>query len=375
MQDILVVHSDLTRKGGAESVCMHTIDALLPQYNLTLLTLRDPDFEELNNFYDIDLSTEDLGIIIPRIIGNLTKTMGVRGGLLRNSLLNRWTNKVAHQYDLVISTSNEMSINEKSVQYIHFPMFSRRCIPDAPGKSSIVYNLYDYLCRNIAGYDEGTISSSCLLANSNWTADIVKKAYGVRPTVVNPPVDTDFTLSGSWEERENGFVTVGRIEKSKNLVQLIETVKAIRSRGYPIHYHLVGPIDNQNYFNELNSLINNVSYISYEGVVSRGKLKKLLATHKFGLHGKKYEHFGIVVAEMVEAGMIPFVPSFGGQAEIVRNNPLLTFENSEELQSQIHSLLDSKSSQKKIKKELTGKNNFSIESFKKEMRTYVQENV
>lgn len=41
---------------------------------------------------------------------------------------------------------------------------------------------------------------------------------------------------------------------------------------------------------------------------------------------KENKHFGIVVAEMVAAGMIPFVPNSGGQTEIVNENPRSSFD-------------------------------------------------
>jgi glycosyltransferase involved in cell wall biosynthesis len=280
---------------------------------------------------------------------------------------------VSDEYDFLISTSNELGLDSDSVDYIHYPMFSRGAIPDAPGKGTYIYSLYDWICKNISGFKEKNLSNSLLLTNSEWTASLIRSAYGIRPSVVYPPVDTEFASSGDWSERENGFVSIGRVEKSKRIIPLIDFIKELRNRGVPIHYHIVGPIDNYKYYNEVKNEISGVKYISYEGELSREDLRELLTSHKYGLHGKKHEHFGIVVAEMVEAGMIPFVPSTGGQTEIVQNISLLTFDTISDLVAQSETVLQSTETQNRIKTRLSSQSEYSVERFQKSMVQIVGE--
>ena len=42
-----------------------------------------------------------------------------------------------------------------------------------------------------------------------------------------------------------------------------------------------------------------------------------MATHRYGIHGMREEHFGMAPAEMARAGAIVWVPRGGGQTEIV----------------------------------------------------------
>ena len=49
-----------------------------------------------------------------------------------------------------------------------------------------------------------------------------------------------------------------------------------------------------------------------------------MASHRYGIHGMREEHFGMAPAEMVRAGVIVWVPRGGGQMEIVGREPALT---------------------------------------------------
>jgi glycosyltransferase involved in cell wall biosynthesis len=77
-----------------------------------------------------------------------------------------------------------------------------------------------------------------------------------------------------------------------------------------------------------------------------GKAKeKLLAEHRFGIHGGNIEAFGISVAEMIKAGCITFAPNGGGQIEII-NHPLLLYEDVQEAVEKIDKVLRNNKLQK-----------------------------
>jgi len=57
-------------------------------------------------------------------------------------------------------------------------------------------------------------------------------------------------------------------------------------------------------------------------LAGRNKME-FLSRHKFGIHGKENEPFGITIAEMVKAGCIVWVPKGGGQVEIVNQAALI----------------------------------------------------
>ena len=51
--------------------------------------------------------------------------------------------------------------------------------------------------------------------------------------------------------------------------------------------------------------------------LSREDLVTLMSRNRYGIHGMVGEHFGIAVAELVQAGCVTFVHDVGGPVEIV----------------------------------------------------------
>ena len=130
-----------------------------------------------------------------------------------------------------------------------------------------------------------------------------------------------------WNEREEGFVTLGRVERSKRIAELIRIVDGVREHGYDVHFHVVGPTVDGEYRAELDDMVADRPYVTLEGELPREELVELVCTHRYGLHGKQFEHFGMAVAELAVGGAIPFVPVSGGQRAVVRKREELLYES------------------------------------------------
>jgi len=120
---------------------------------------------------------------------------------------------------------------------------------------------------------------------------------------------------------------------------VISILSRVRQRGHDIHLHILGGADDSPYGLRIKSLAEqNRDWVFLEGwAVGEGK-KKLLAGHKYGIHGRENEPFGIAVAEMVNAGCMVFVPKGGGQVEIV-DNPALIFHDDADAVDKIDTIL------------------------------------
>jgi hypothetical protein len=116
----------------------------------------------------------------------------------------------------------------------------------------------------------------------------------------------------------------------------------------------------------------NSSWVSLEINLPREQLVKLVAKHKYGIHGMRNEHFGIAVAEMVKAGNIVFVPNDGGQVEIV-NDQRLIYKSEEEAVKKIVSVLRDKNAQADIRHRLAERSQlFSTTHFMEQIREIVE---
>lgn len=378
MREIGVVHMDMMSKGGGEAVAMNIIEALQDEYEITLITLTNPDIPALNEYFNTavtDIDVEKAGYLAPW----LNRTFTLKYYVLENALLGRYARRHAEEYDLLISTINELGLETNSIQYIHFPFDWMVSIDD---REHIFHptveeeSLYERLCTVVADVDLRDIRSNTLLANSEWTADAVKEAYGARPDVVHPPVDTSEFVNHSWDDRESGFVTVGRIERSKRIAEMIEIIDHVRQRGHETHLHIVGPTVDEEYYDEIEAMADTREYVILEGEIPRSELVERICSHQFGIHGKEYEHFGMAVAELAAGGTIPFVPANGGQHAIVRDEEYLLYDSLADAVERIDRVLSNPELQSHLRMGTDEiRQRFGCERFHEEIRAIVSDTI
>jgi hypothetical protein len=87
----------------------------------------------------------------------------------------------------------------------------------------------------------------------------------------------------------------------------------------------------------------------------RDQLSALIASQRYGIHGKEDEHFGIGVAEMVRGGCVVFTPNDGGQVEIVGRDDRLTFGTVDEAATRILAVLASPTQQQSLRAHLAAR--------------------
>lgn len=367
---------DLHAKGGGEAVCMNVLEALQADHDVTLLTLTDPDFGPLNDYFNAAVDPDRVTV---RTAGTLApalhRTFGLKYYILQNALLGQYACRHADEFDLLVSTINELGLGTDAVQYVHFPFDWTVSLDD---REHIFHptvesdSFYERLCTRVGAVDLDDLQSNVLLANSPWTADVVEDAYGIRPRIVYPPVDTDGFVDRDWDERENGFVTLGRIERSKRIVEIVRIVDGVRERGHDVHLHVVGPTVDETYREEVARLADDRNYVNVEGELPREELVELVCSHRYGIHGKEYEHFGMAVAELTAGGTVTFVPANGGQYVVVGDREELTYRSVPEAIDRIDHVL----SNPPLQSELRGdpdevRRQFGRERFRAEIREVV----
>lgn len=326
MERIAVAHAPLGY-GGSERVLLCTLEALQQDYDVTLVTDKMPEFAERNAYFGTGVNPDQVTVrLLPQPLPHLFETFPHLLWRMKQLAFNRYLRYVESEYDLVISTMDEYELEGPSIQYIHYPTFDHSG-PDGSNQDGLIYWTYLRCCDLVCRISENPLSNAVAFANSRWTAGVVEDNYGIAPEILYPPVSVGRFEGADWEYRENGFVSVGRLSPEKRLLELIDVVVELVDRGHDVHYHLVGPDDNAGYAAEVRAQAECYPFVHVEGAVSRDRLFELLTTHRYGLHGKKNEHFGIAIAEMIVAGMIPFVHASGGQREILQTAPDAMYDN------------------------------------------------
>ncbi|NEU56570.1 glycosyltransferase [Halorussus sp. MSC15.2] len=174
-----------------------------------------------------------------------------------------------------------------------------------------------------------------------------------------------------WSEREPGFVTIGRLARYKNVLDNVEIIDRVRERGHDVHLHLVGPGYDDEYAREVKRAASERDYVSVEGECSREELVEIVCRHRYGLHGKRHEHFGMAVAELVAGGTVPFVPDNGGQREIVGSDRL-TYDTVPEAVERIDRVLSNPDTANDLRRDAAEiEREYGRDRFQREIRAVV----
>jgi len=377
MKKVLLVQPSLQPPGGSKGVAVWMIEAVKQQHQVSVLTWTPVDFDPINRHYGTSLSALDVTLHeVHPIVRHLIDLVPGPTGLLKTSFLLRLCKKMKYRYDVIITANNEADFGRKGIQYIHFPRADRfrpatslRWYPLFP----VLISAYYAICRRISGFSFERMAQNATLVNSDWTATKVTERYGIHATTLYPPVAGPFP-EVPWEERQNGFICIGRIAQEKELERVIEIVAAVRSRGLDVHLRITGSQENHRYYRRiLQRAQQQGSWIRIEENLSREQLIRLVSMHRYGIHGMAEEHFGIGVAEMVCGGCIVFVPRGGGQVEIVGGDERLLYGSVEEAATKIVRAMSDPELQQSLRHHLTTRReHFSTTRFTTRIRELVR---
>ena len=341
--------------GGAESVCVWMLKALKEEYDLTLFTFTFRDFQELNNLYGTDLSEEEIRVVCPVpkvLVGPLKFIFNNLNPFraFRQYKMSEFFKNFSEDFDLAISAYNEMDMGKPGIQYIFW--------------IGVVKDKKRY-------FQKEKIKINLTLTCSKTVAGFIKRDYGIDAQVIYPPVSSCFPIVPQ-EDKEEGFVCIGRIVKEKSPHRGISILKKVRDKGFPVHLHIIGSSGNIRYMRFLRKLQReNASWVFLDKGKNHKDFCSLVAQHKYGIHWKR-EPFGIAVAEMLRAGCIPFVKNGGGQTEIVGDNENLLFGSDDEAVDKICALFADKDKQAQILDYLSERENlFSEKKFMDEIKETV----
>ena len=327
--------------GGAEAVALWMLEALQTKYELTLFTISEIDFPQLNSMYGTNLSRERVSVktLLPKFWGNtaiflISNNKDARQ--LSLHLLLRFFKAHKQDYDLVVSAYNAADLGKKGLQYIHW-------VKVIEGKKKIY--------QQISNFSLSQLQANISLANSHTVAAAVKQSYGIESEVVYPPVVLKVSEI-PWENKENAFICSGRLVKAKQPHKAITVLKQVRDRGFDVKLYLTGGgggIYEWKYQRFLKKMVAaNSSWVKLYENLAYEDYSQILYQCKYGIHLKS-EPFGISIAEMVKAGAIPFVKKRGGQVEIVgKDNTDLLFDKEQDAVEKIVAVLSSPERQQKL---------------------------
>jgi glycosyltransferase involved in cell wall biosynthesis len=373
---ILFVQSTLRPHGGGYAVAAWTLQALKPDFDVTLLTWGPVDFGALNEKFGTSLSGSDFPVIVPRPAARrIIEAIPDDWNIQKFSYLLAIAKRIGSSFDTAITAEMEADFGRPGIQYINYPYlqtaFERlRSSSDSP-RGSRFRRLLNGSIRPwmmVSRYSFDRMRENLTLVNSDWGGGAYESAYGRKTVTLYPPAAGKFVTT-PWEAREDGFVCIGRFHPQKRTDWVIETLARVHSRFPNVHLHIVGGAGQfpgeREFYPLLASLARrHSSWVHLHENISRDELMHLLARQRYGIHAMENEHFGMGIAEMVRAGCITFVHASGGQVEIVASEPALLYRTAEDAVARIEAILGKPQLQSELCRSLGERAHlFSPESF------------
>jgi glycosyltransferase involved in cell wall biosynthesis len=369
-----VVTLGVDQLGGTNAVSACAIEALSARYRVTVLTWMPQEPARADFLFGTNLQALDLAwVCVPTLWRTLVDHLPVSHYLLRLHGIMRLARSRVADYDLVVSTHNEMTFARPCLQYVHFP-WSYHPRPDCtpewyshPLKRNLM-RCYYRLCARLSGFDQTRLPANVSLVNSHWTAERLRACGVVDSEVLNPPVIGKFRPV-PWSDREPSFICVGRFAEEKRIERMIRIVERVRDHYPNCRLHMIGGFEPEQpaYTTLLLDQMKSRPWVVVHEKLSRPDLLDLLTSQRYGLHAMEGEHFGMAVAEMVTAGCIPFVPRSGGPPEIVGYEETLLYADEREAVNKILGVLKSCSEQERLRAALDlQKDQYSEKSFRRQ---------
>lgn len=363
--------------GGSESTFMWLIEALKRDFEVTVMTTGGWDLSALNSYYGTQVRQDEVKVRIapvPFLVQRLS------AAALRGACFQRFARQIAGEYDIRVSAYNATDWGLPAFHFIADFSWHReirnKFHPPSPGfiyRDTLARRIYLRVAETY-GRPSGRdiLRDDMVIANSHWTAEVVKQFCGVTcGAVLYPPVAGDFP-GVPWEQKEQAFAMIGRIAPEKQIERAIEILDTVRSRGHAIQLHLCGPIGNDPYGHRIAQIcLEHKDWINLEGRVTGAKKTQILSHCRFGIQTCGAEGFGISVAEMAKAGAIVFAHEEGGQAEIL-GHPDLLFSDTNEAVEKILRVLEQPSLQSTLRAHLASRARmFSAQHFVREVRALI----
>jgi glycosyltransferase involved in cell wall biosynthesis len=377
MKRVLLVQPSMQPPGGGNGVAAWALQALVPDHHVTVLSWRPVEIAPINRFFGTDLRPGDFDtVVVPRSWRAIPDHLPVPASLIKLSLLMRYTRRISDGYDVLFGVYNETDFGRRGIQYVHYPTYLRPR-PEVDLRwyhhPSQGLNLYYRLADRIADFSVDRMKQNLTLVNSDWTGEHVSRFLGIATRTLYPPV-ADAAPPARWAERRSGFLMVGRISPEKEYERVMAILARVRERCPEITLTIVGTWDRhaRRYRDQLFDLARSLGpWIAFRQDISRDEIRALMATHRYGIHGMREEHFGMAPAELARAGCIVWVPRGGGQMEIVDREPALMYESDDDAVDKIVRTLGDPAEQERLRDVLRGTERFSTAHFVKRVRAIV----
>jgi D-inositol-3-phosphate glycosyltransferase len=186
------------------------------------------------------------------------------------------------------------------------------------------YNKERVDCEKIIMFSANAVTSS-----SKFEEDIILENYTIDSTKIKqitPGVDNEIFSPDLLVNRENIFLSIGRIQEQKGQIETIKFLDNFRKVENNFKCYFVGGPSGKTghaYLENLKQTVSELnleSHINFLGNLPQEKVRDLLNKSKLLIHTSKQETFGLVAIEANAMGVPVLTNNNGSLLEIIDNN-------------------------------------------------------
>ena len=309
--------------GGAENTIHALAEALAPSNEVELVS-HDPGMTAAKFFRD----NTPPGVSMRHIPDEPIPAGRIYPG--RRAALMHWNESASRGADFFLNISNRSAPVCHARMGITRVFFPFQIPPHLSGGKGLRARARSFYLRR--EWEAKWRTYDCVVANSNYTAQWVKRRWGVDCRVIHPPVDTGFQP----REKAPLIVSVGRFALWGNAKKQLELMRAFRVarelRGAGWRYCSIGGLGRGEGDPEFLESVRAEAPQEADLMVDapRLEMKSVLERASIFWHAagwgedpmespETYEHFGQSTVEAMAAGCVPVVIDGGGQPEIVEH--------------------------------------------------------
>jgi glycosyltransferase involved in cell wall biosynthesis len=318
--------------GGSEATAMWSLHALQDLARITFTTASPVDWDRLNATYGTRVLPERITLLpAPRMPG---VNNGTRLAFWQRAYFERFCQGLDTRFDACISAYNPIRFSQPALQLIGDFSFNEACrlalCPESKERAhhrpSLLRRAYLELGNQVSGKNDRRVAGpgDRVVANSRWSATILERQFQLVDLPILYPPSSLHEPVGATQRDPLGFVCLGRIAPGKEIESIITILDRVRAKGHPVTLDIIGRFGDDAYSSRIRKMAEERrEWIRTPGFLGPEEKGAVFASRSFGLHACRAEAFGIAVAEMAAAGVIPFVPSEGGTREIVTTDELV----------------------------------------------------
>ena len=186
------------------------------------------------------------------------------------------------------------------------------------------YNKERVDCENIV-----MKSSSIVTASSDYETNLISNNYNIDEKnirKISPGIDREIFNYDSKLERENIFLSVGRIQEQKRQMDVLKFIDNFRKIDTNFSCYFVGGPSGKSgddYLIQLKSAVKELnidSNIEFLGNLTQAEIKLLMNKSKLLIHASQFETFGLVAIEANAMGVPVLTTNTGSLTEIIEHN-------------------------------------------------------